>query len=164
MTRGAIFAALAALFVLEGCKATKTIYVPVERTREVVKWKQDTTINVVINRPALADSSNRIQGAPDTVVQKLNTAPSVLENDVARSTAQVKEGQLLHNLEFLGDPIPWEFEAEVTEIRDSIPYPVEVVKPVRMELRWWEVGLQVLGVLFLILIALFLGARYVKTK
>lgn len=158
--------AILALVVLAGCRTTKTVYVPVERTREVIKTKVDTVIDVRIERPALADSSKLVKGVADSVREALNTEPSVLENDVARSTAQILAGRLLHDLEFLGDPIPWEFEADVTEIRDSIPYPVEVEKivEVRKPLRWWEVALQVIGVLFIILLALPFGARYMKPK
>lgn len=166
MTRAGVALALLALVVLAGCRTTKTVYVPVERTREVIKTKVDTVIQVKVERPTLADSSKLVKGVADSVRDALNTEPSVLENDVARSTAQILGGRLLHNLEFLGDPIPWQFEADVTEIRDSIPYPVEVEKivEVRKALRWWEVTLQVMGVLFIILLALLFGARYLKPK
>lgn len=41
-------------------------------------------------------------------------------------------------------------------VRDSIPYPVEVVKEVPAELRWYEKGIMIFGILsFLLLLIIF---------
>lgn len=111
------------VLVLASC--TKTVYVPVETVRTVVKEERDTIIKI---RP------------PDET-QTVTTADTVAtaETSLARARAEVSSGLLTLDLRNKRDSIPVQTKVISVYKTDSVAYPVEV--PVEIKVRsvtWYD--------------------------
>jgi len=111
------------VLVLASC--TKTVYVPVETVRTVVKEERDTIIKI---RPP-----NEMQtvATTDTI--------AVAETSLARAKAEVSKGRLTLDIRNKRDSIPVQTKVISVYKTDSVAYPVEV--PVEIMVRsvaWYD--------------------------
>mgnify|MGYP001217425327 FL=1 len=111
------------VLVLASC--TKTVYVPVETVRTVVKGERD---NIVRIRPP-----HETQTVPtvDTV--------AVAETSLARAKAKVSKGLLTLDIRNKRDSLPVQSKVISVYKTDSVAYPVEV--PVEVDVRsvtWYD--------------------------
>ena len=114
--------------LLVGCKATEVVYVPKVHTVETIV--RDTIVEV------------RIPEHYSEVVT-LDTV-SELYNPFAFSRAMVSQGRLTHTLGTRGS-VTEKVKVVETIIRDTIPYPVEVIREVPRERGWWDKMLMWVG-------------------
>ena len=111
------------VLVLTSC--TKTVYVPVETVRTVVKEERDTIIKI----------------RPPNEAQTVSTADTiaVAETSLARARAEVNKGMLTLDIRNKRDSIPVQTKVISVYKTDSVAYPVEV--PVEIEVRsvtWYD--------------------------
>lgn len=111
------------VLVLASC--TKTVYVPVETVRTVVKETRDTIIKI---RPP---NETQTVTTVDTV--------AVAETSLARARAEVSKGSLTLGISNKRDSIPVQTKVISVYKTDSVAYPVEV--PVEIKVRsvtWYD--------------------------
>ncbi len=111
------------VLVLASC--TKTVYVPVETVRTVVKEARDTIIKI---RPP---NETQTVTTVDTV--------AVAETSLARARAEVSKGSLTLDIRNKRDSIPVQTKVITVYKTDSVAYPVEV--PVEIKVRavtWYD--------------------------
>lgn len=111
------------VLVLASC--TKTVYVPVETVRTVVKETRDTIIKI----------------RPPNETQTVTTADTVAvaETSLARARAEVSKGSLTLDIRNKRDSIPVQTKVISAYKTDSVAYPVEV--PVEIKVRsvtWYD--------------------------
>lgn len=111
------------VLVLASC--TKTVYVPVETVRTVVKETRDTIIKI----------------RPPNETQTVSTADTVAvaETSLARARAEVSKGLLTLDIRNKRDSIPVQTKVITVYKTDSVAYPVEV--PVEIKVRsvtWYD--------------------------
>ena len=111
------------VLVLASC--TKTVYVPVETVRTVVKEERDTIIKI----------------RPPNETQTVTTADTVAvaETSLARAKAEVSKGLLTLDIRNKRDSIPVQTKVISVYKTDSVAYPVEV--PVEIKVRsvtWYD--------------------------
>lgn len=109
--------------VLASC--AKTVYVPVETVRTVVKEARDTIIKI----------------HPPDETQTVTTADTiaVAETSLARARAEVSKGLLTLDIRNKRDLIPVQTKVISVYKTDSVAYPVEV--PVEIKVRsvtWYD--------------------------
>lgn len=111
------------VLVLTSC--TKTVYVPVETVRTVVKEERDTIIKIQPPNEA------QIVSTADTI--------AVAETSLARARAEVSKGMLTLDIRNKRDSIPVQTKVITVYKTDSVAYPVEV--PVEIKVRsvtWYD--------------------------
>ena len=111
------------VLVLASC--TKTVYVPIETVRTVVKETRDTIIKI----------------RPPNETQTVSTADTVAvaETSLARARAEVSSGLLTLDIRNKRDSIPAQTKVISVYKTDSVAYPVEV--PVEIKVRsvtWYD--------------------------
>lgn len=129
------------VLVLASC--TKTVYVPVETVRTVVKETRDTTIKI------RSPNETQTVATTDTV--------AVAETSLARARAEVSSGLLTLDIRNKRDSIPVQTKVITVYKTDSVAYPVEV--PVEIKVRsvtWYDkvirwicagvIGMSLLGI------------------
>ena len=130
------------------CHPMEVVFVPEihYKTKEVVM--RDTVITVRI---------------PDGYAERVTTdTVSDLYTPFAHSRAEVSGGILSHSLGTHGElPTSVRIEEKIITIRDSIPYPVEVIREVREPLRGWQRSLMWVGVVAIVVASV---AAYRKIK
>lgn len=108
-----------------GC--SKRVYVPVERTTTVTELTVDTVVEVSIKE--VHDTVTIDTRGRDTL--------SCISNGLAYSFASIENGVLGHSLGTIpGAKVRDSIKVKYIIIRDSIPYPVEVVK--EKKLSFWQ--------------------------
>lgn len=111
------------VLVLASC--TKTVYVPVETVRTVVKGERDTIIKI------LPPNETQTVTTTDTI--------AVAETSLARARAKVSKGLLTLDIRNKRDSIPVQTKVISVYKTDSVAYPVEV--PVKIKVRsvtWYD--------------------------
>ena len=111
------------VLVLASC--TKTVYVPVETVRTVVKGERDTIVRI---RPP---NETQTVTTVDTV--------AVAETSLARAKAKVSKGLLTLDIRNKRDSLPVQSKVISVYKTDSVAYPVEV--PVEVDVRsvtWYD--------------------------
>lgn len=111
------------VLVLASC--TKTVYVPVETVRTVVKETRDTIIKI------RSPNETQTVTTADTV--------AVAETSLARARAKVSSGLLTLDIRNKRDSIPVQTKVTTIYKTDSVAYPVEV--PVEIKVRsvtWYD--------------------------
>lgn len=111
------------VLVLASC--TKTVYVPVETVRTVVKETRDTIIKI------RSPNETQTVSTADTV--------AVAETSLARARAEVSKGLLTLDIRNKRDSIPVQTKVTTVYKTDSVAYPVEV--PVEIKVRsvtWYD--------------------------
>lgn len=114
---------LALFLCLTSC--TKTVYVPVERTRTVTVTERDTVVNVKLEKEVIRVKTR------DTI------AHAETRYAFASARWSAEREQLALNLENKQVSIPVETKYIETVKVDSIPFPVEVPVPVRY-VAWYD--------------------------
>lgn len=114
---------LALFLCLTSC--TKTVYVPVERTRTVTVTERDTVVNVKLEKEVIRVKTR------DTI------AHAETRYAFASARWSAEREQLALNLENKQVSIPVETKYIEVVQKDSIPYPVEVPVPVRY-VAWYD--------------------------
>jgi len=136
------------LLALLSC--TKTVYVPkpVERKIETTVTYVDTVVLTEIERETV-----------QTFVPIDTTANA--ETKYARASAKVRDGTLSLSIENKSDAkIPTNSIYIIKEVRDSIPYPVDVPIPVEVVTHpWWMKILSLIGVIALAFLSV---KRFIK--
>lgn len=111
------------VLVLASC--TKTVYVPVETVRTVVKETRDTIIKI------RSPNETKTVTTVDTV--------AIAETSLARARAEVNSGLLTLDIRNKRDSIPVRTKVITVYKTDSVAYPVEV--PVEIKVRsvtWYD--------------------------
>lgn len=111
------------VLVLASC--TKTVYVPVETVRTVVKEERDTIVRI---RPP---NETQTVATTDTI--------AVAETSLARAKAKVSKGLLTLDIRNKRDSITVQTKVISVYKTDSVAYPVEV--PVEIKVRsvtWYD--------------------------
>lgn len=114
---------LALFLCLTSC--TKTVYVPVERTRTVTVTERDTVVDVRLEKEVIRVKTR------DTI------AHAETRYAFASARWSAEREQLALNLENKQVSIPVETKYIETVKVDSIPFPVEVPVPVRY-VAWYD--------------------------
>ena len=140
------------VLVLASC--TKTVYVPVETVRTVVKETRDTIIKI----------------RPPNETQTVTTADTVAvaETSLARARAEVSKGSLTLDIRNKRDSIPVQTKVISVYKTDSVAYPVEVPVEIKVRsvtwydkvIRWTCVG--VIGLFFFGITILDIRKLWVK--
>ena len=140
---------LTALILFCALSCTKRIYVPVTNTTTVTERLIDTIVKVQLK--LYRDTIT----TPDTI--------SHLSNPYAESYARLSGGMLHHSLNVNDTPIEVGTVVKYINRIDSIPVPVEVIKPIytEKELNTWQkirmragevsIGSALLFILFLVI-------------
>lgn len=115
---------IAALAILTAC-SPRVIYVPVEKTRTVTEVKHDTIVTA-----ALPEEQDSVRVADTTAIAETSLAKAVASYNGAAQELTLK-------LENKRTDIPVRVEYVERIIRDSIPYPVEVIKEVPVYKSPW---------------------------
>lgn len=130
----------------------KTVYVPVERKTEVVIEKRDTIIDVRIER--------------ETVEVYTKDTTAYARTAYAEAEASVLQGHLSLKLRNRADTtVRVPSVNKVTYVRDSIPYPVEVVT-IKKEryVTWYDKLIRWVGSISFIVLVLIFGVRLLKWR
>lgn len=128
------------LLVLCSFACTKTVYVPVETVRTVIKTERDTVVQVKIERESVFVRTR------DTIARA--------ETSIAEAEARVSAGQLALNLRNKDTTIVAETKVEIIHTIDSIPYVVPT--PVEVKTRyvaWYDKVIRWAGLAVLVLSA-----------
>lgn len=124
---------------------TKTVYVPIERKTVEVIEKRDTIVQVKLEQETVEVIT------PDTV--------AVAQTQYAEAKATVSKGKLSLKLRNKTEHIPVSTRTIYKTVRDSIPYPIEIVKEKKVwYVTWFDKMIRwVGGISFLIIV---LAAAY----
>ena len=114
------------LFLLSCFSCTKRIYIPLTNTTTITERLVDTVVKVQLK--LYRDTIT----TPDTI--------SHLSNPYAESYARLSGGMLHHSLNVNDTPIEVRTVVKYINRIDSIPVPVEVIKPIytEKELTTWQ--------------------------
>lgn len=139
-------------FLLALCAAcTKTVYVPVERKTEVKVQVRDTMVVTKIEK--------------ETVVVNVQDTVAVAETRYATARAEIARNKLNLTLRNKSDStllVP--VKTITTTIRDSIPYPVEVIREKKVRyVAWYDKLIRWVGIpsfLLVLFIIIFKLAKW----
>lgn len=130
---------------------TKTVYVPVEKKTEVVVEKRDTVVYTKIEREVVKVVT------PDTV--------AVAQTHYAEARAEVSRGRLTLGLRNKDDSIKVATRVIYKTVRDSIPYPIEVVKEKKVRyVSWFDRIIRWVGGISFLIIVLAVAYRIFKWR
>lgn len=140
---------LAIVIVLFAC--TKTVYVPVEKKTEVVIEKRDTIIHTKIEKEVVRVC------VPDTTV--------TAHTRYAEATAAVSRGRLSLLLKNKTDSIPVPTKTIYKTVRDSVPYPVEVIKEKKVRyVAWYDKAMRWVGGIAIIILLILTAIKILKWR
>lgn len=133
------------------CACTKTVYVPVERKVETIIEKRDTVVKTKIEREAV------VVFAQDTT--------AYAETKYAEARAEVAKGQLKLELHNKDDSIKVATRVIYKTVRDSIPYPIEVVKEKKVRyVTWFDRVIRWVGGISFLIIVLAVAYKVLKWR
>lgn len=126
------------LLVLCSFACTKTVYVPVETVRTVIKTERDTVVQVKIKRESVFVRTR------DTIARA--------ETSVAEAEARVSGGQLALDLRNKDTTIAAETKVVIINTVDSIPYAVPTPFEVKVRyVAWYDKVIRWAGLVVLVL-------------
>lgn len=130
---------------------TKTVYVPVEKKTEVVVEKRDTVVHTKIEKEVVKVVT------PDTV--------AVAQTRYAEARAEVAKGRLKLELRNKDDSIKVATRVIYKTVRDSIPYPIEVVKEKKVRyVTWFDRMIRWVGGISFLIIVLAVAFKILKWR
>lgn len=130
---------------------TKTVYVPVEKKTEVVIEKRDTVVHTKIEKEVVEVVT------PDTV--------AVAQTRYAEARAEVSRGRLTLGLRNKDDSIKVATRVIYKTVRDSIPYPIEVIKEKKVRyVSWFDRMIRWVGGISFLIIVLAVAYRIFKWR
>lgn len=136
------------LLVFAAC--TKTVYVPVERKTEVKVQVRDTVVVTKIEK--------------ETVVVSVKDTVAVAETRYATARAEIARNKLNLTLRNKSDStlrVP--VKTIITTIRDSIPYPVEVIREKKVRyVAWYDKLIRWVGIPSFLLVLLIIVFKIAK--
>lgn len=137
------------MFALLSC--TKTVYVPIEHKTEVVVEKRDTIIHTKIEKEVVEVVT------PDTV--------AVAQTRYAEARAEVSRGRLTLGLRNKDDSIKVATRVIYKTVRDSIPYPIEVIKEKKVRyVSWFDKMIRWVGGISFLTIVLAVAYKIFKWR
>lgn len=140
---------LVCLTLLVSC--TKTVYVPVEKKTEVVIEKRDTVVHTKIEKEVVEVVT------PDTV--------AVAHTRYAEARAEVARGRLNLLLRNKDDSIKVVTRVIYKTVRDSIPYPIEVIKEKKVRyVTWFDKMIRWVGGISFLIIVLAVAFKILKWR
>lgn len=130
---------------------TKTVYVPVEKKTEVVVEKRDTVVHTKIEKEVVKVVT------PDTI--------AVAQTRYAKAKAEVAKGRLKLELRSKDDSIKVATRVIYKTVRDSIPYPVEVIKEKKVRyVTWFDRMIRWVGGISFLIIVLAVAFKILKWR
>lgn len=130
---------------------TKTVYLPVEKKTEVVVEKRDTVVHTKIEKEVVKVVT------PDTV--------AVAQTRYAEARAEVARGRLKLELRNKDDSIKVATHVIYKTVRDSIPYPIEVIKEKKVRyVSWFDRIIRWVGGISFLIIVLAVAYRIFKWR
>ena len=130
---------------------TKTVYVPVETKTEVVVEKRDTVVHTKIEKEVVKVVT------PDTV--------AVAQTRYAKARAEVAKGRLKLELRNKDDSIKVATRVIYKTVRDSIPYPIEVIKEKKVRyVTWFDRMIRWVGGISFLIIVLAVAFKILKWR
>jgi hypothetical protein len=136
------------VFVLS---CTKTVYVPVERKTEVLVERRDTIVYTKIEKEVVEVVT------PDTV--------AVAQTRYAEARAEVSRGRLTLGLRNKDDSIKVATRVIYKTVRDSIPYPIEVIKEKKVRyVSWFDRIIRWVGGISFLIIVLAVAYKIFKWR
>lgn len=130
---------------------TKTVYVPVEKKTEVVVEKRDTVVHTKIEKEVVKVVT------PDTV--------AVAQTRYAKARAEVARGRLKLELRNKDDSIKVATRVIYKTVRDSIPYPIEVIKEKKVRyVTWFDRMIRWVGGISFLIIVLAVAFKILKWR
>lgn len=136
------------VFVLS---CTKTVYVPVERKTEVLVERRDTIVHTKIEKEVVEVVT------PDTV--------AVAQTRYAEARAEVAKGRLKLGLRNKDDSIKVATRVIYKTVRDSIPYPIEVIKEKKVRyVTWFDRMIRWVGGISFLIIVLAVAFKILKWR
>jgi len=140
---------IAVLLALFSC--TKTVYIPVERKTEVLVERRDTIVHTKIEREVVEVVT------PDTV--------AVAQTRYAEARAEVSRGRLTLGLRSKDDSIKVATRVIYKTVRDSIPYPIEVIKEKKVRyVSWFDKMVRWVGGISFLIIVLAVAYKILKWR
>lgn len=130
------------VLLLAACAPTAPVQLV--QTHTVVERVVDTVVQVKVEREVV------IVETPDTC--------AVAETKYAEATARVEKGRLNLHLRNKDTEIPTKIQYITKEIRDSIPYPVEVEKEVRY-VAWYDKAARALSLIVILTLVIVFGVK-----
>lgn len=142
------FTVVLSLFIIA---CAKTVYVPVERKREVVVSKRDTIVLAEIKKEVVRVVT------PDTV--------AVAKTRLAEARAEVSKGRLTLDLRNRTDSLKVATKIIYTTVRDSIPYPVRVVEEkIVRSAAWYDIAIRWVGGISFLIIVFVAAYKIIKWR
>ena len=130
---------------------TKTVYVPVERKTTTTVEKRDTVTFVKLEKETVEVF------APDTV--------AVAQTRYAEARAEVSRGRLRLGLRNKDDSIKVTTRVIYKTVRDSIPYPIEVIKEKKVRyVSWFDRMIRWVGGISFLIIVLAVAYKIFKWR
>lgn len=130
---------------------TKTVYVPVERKTEVLVERRDTIVHTKIEKEVVEVVT------PDTV--------AVAQTRYAEARAEVSRGRLKLGLRNKDDSIKVATRVIYKTVRDSIPYPIEVIKEKKVRyVTWFDRMIRWVGGISFLIIVLAVAFKILKWR
>lgn len=130
---------------------TKTVYIPVEKKTEVVVEKRDTVVHTKIEKEVVKVVT------PDTV--------AVAQTRYAKARAEVANGRLKLELRNKDDSIKVATRVIYKTVRDSIPYPIEVIKEKKVRyVTWFDRMIRWVGGISFLIIVLAVAFKILKWR
>lgn len=130
---------------------TKTVYIPVERKTEVVVEKRDTVVHTKIEKEVVKVVT------PDTV--------AVAQTRYTEARAEVAKGRLKLELRSKDDSIKVATRVIYKTVRDSIPYPIEVIKEKQVRyVTWFDKMIRWVGGISFLLIVFTVVFKILKWR
>lgn len=142
------------LFILSAtilCSCAKTVYVPVERKTEITVERRDTVLLTKIEKEVVEVHT------PDTV--------AYARTNYAEATAHVSKNRLSLSLRNTNDNVRVSTNVIYKTIRDSIPYPVEVIKEKKVRyVTWYDKVIRWVGGASALLLILMIIYKILKWR
>lgn len=140
---------LAAAIMMVGCKHIEYVMVP-----EVHEYHHNHT-------DSIHQTDSIIREKQTTIMQLDSTAMAQygIQLKAAERAWLVKTAELERQLQRIA-----EMHNDTVEVRDSIPYPVEVVRKVPTELTWWQKTRLHLGELMLGVVGVLITIGIIRIK
>lgn len=139
------------LLVLSLLACTKTVYVPVERKTTTIVEKRDTVTFVKLEKETVEVFT------PDTV--------AVAQTRYAEARAEVAKGRLKLGLRNKDDSIKVATRVIYKTVRDSIPYPIEVIKEKKVRyVSWFDRMIRWVGGISFLIIVLAVAFKILKWR
>lgn len=142
---------IAIIFSITAVACTKTVYVPIERKTEVKVIERDTVVVAKIEK--------------ETIKVSVRDTVAVAQTRYAEARAEVAKGRLTLGLRNKDDSIKVATRIIYKTVRDSIPYPIEVIKEKKVRyVTWFDKMIRWVGGISFLIVVLAVAFKILKWR